>query len=88
MLDGVTVPEALKQNQFGFWHWGAIRQKGYWLSVLMRARCRPTGWRRGKGLFGGMRGQPGGVAVLPDGSNLNPLAQKLLNFSGSPLTGA
>jgi Carboxypeptidase regulatory-like domain len=31
-------------------------------------------------LFGGMRGQQGGVAVLPDGSNLNPVAQKLLNF--------
>ena len=31
-------------------------------------------------LFGGMRGQQGGVAVLPDGSNLNPVAQKLLNY--------
>jgi hypothetical protein len=31
-------------------------------------------------LFGEMRGALGGVAVLPDGSNLNPVALKLLNF--------
>ena len=31
-------------------------------------------------LFGGMRGALGGVAILPDGSNINPVALKLLNF--------
>ena len=31
-------------------------------------------------LFGGMRGALGGTAVLPDGSNINPVALTLLNF--------
>jgi hypothetical protein len=31
-------------------------------------------------LFGGMKGALGGVAILPDGSNINPVALKLLNF--------
>jgi Carboxypeptidase regulatory-like domain/TonB dependent receptor len=31
-------------------------------------------------LFGGMTGALGGVAVNPDGSNINPVALKLLNF--------
>jgi len=31
-------------------------------------------------LFGGMQGAQGGVAVLPDGSNINPVALALLNF--------
>ena len=31
-------------------------------------------------LFGGMTGALGGVAVLPDGSNINPVALALLNF--------
>jgi len=31
-------------------------------------------------LFGGMKGAQGGVAVLPDGSNINPVALALLNF--------
>jgi hypothetical protein len=31
-------------------------------------------------LFGGMRGTLGGVAVRPDGSNINPVALSLLNF--------
>jgi len=31
-------------------------------------------------LFGGMRGALGGVAVKPDGSNINPVALTLLNF--------
>ena len=30
--------------------------------------------------FGGMRGAQGGVAILPDGSNINPAALALLNF--------
>jgi carboxypeptidase family protein len=31
-------------------------------------------------LFGGMKGAAGGVAVNPDGSNINPVALALLNF--------
>jgi hypothetical protein len=31
-------------------------------------------------LFGGMSGARGGIAVLPDGSNINPVALALLNF--------
>jgi hypothetical protein len=31
-------------------------------------------------LFGGMKGALGGVAVAPDGSNINPVALNLLNF--------
>src|SRR5271154_5389796 len=31
-------------------------------------------------LFGGMRGALGGVAINPDGSNINPVALELLNF--------
>lgn len=31
-------------------------------------------------LFGGMSGAQGGAAVLPDGSNINPVALSLLNF--------
>ena len=31
-------------------------------------------------LFGGMSGEFGGVAIAPDGSNINPVALKLLNF--------
>jgi hypothetical protein len=31
-------------------------------------------------LFGGMNGALGGVAVLPDGSNINPVALALVNF--------
>ena len=31
-------------------------------------------------LFGGMAGAEGGVSILPDGSNINPAALKLLNF--------
>ncbi len=31
-------------------------------------------------LFGGMKGALGGVAVLPDGANINPVALALLNF--------
>ena len=31
-------------------------------------------------LFGGMKGALGGVAILPDGSNINPVALALLNF--------
>ena len=32
------------------------------------------------GLFGGMKGALGGVAIAPDGSNINPVALALLNF--------
>jgi hypothetical protein len=31
-------------------------------------------------LFAGMKGALGGVAILPDGSNINPVALELLNF--------
>src|SRR5207344_24468 len=31
-------------------------------------------------LFGGMKGALGGVAINPDGSNINPVALALLNF--------
>src|SRR5271154_6514038 len=31
-------------------------------------------------MFGGMRGANGGVAINPDGSNINPVALELLNF--------
>lgn len=31
-------------------------------------------------LFGGMQGKMGGVAIQPDGSNINPVALALLNF--------
>ena len=31
-------------------------------------------------LFGGMRGALGGIAVSPDGSNINPVALTLLNY--------
>jgi hypothetical protein len=31
-------------------------------------------------LFGGMKGASGGIAVSPDGSNINPVALALLNF--------
>jgi hypothetical protein len=31
-------------------------------------------------MFGGMRGTQGGVAINPDGSNINPVALELLNF--------
>ena len=31
-------------------------------------------------LFGGQRGARGGVAVAPDGSNINPVALAILNF--------
>src|SRR5207344_416966 len=31
-------------------------------------------------LFGGMKGALGGVAINPDGSNINPVAVALLNF--------
>jgi hypothetical protein len=31
-------------------------------------------------LFGGMKGALGGIAINPDGSNINPVALALLNF--------
>jgi hypothetical protein len=88
---GFGVGGPIRRNKvLAFGSYQGTRQTNGLASGQARARCTVTLYTPpitndrsaaaiGR-LFGGMRGQQGGVAVLPDGSNLNPVAQKLLNF--------
>jgi hypothetical protein len=88
---GFGVGGPIRRNKvLAFGSYQGTRQTNGMASGQARARCTVTLYSPpitndrsaaaiGR-LFGGMRGQQGGAAVLPDGSNLNPVAQKLLNF--------
>jgi hypothetical protein len=86
----------LKQNQFGFVFGGPIRKdKTFFFGSYQRTTQRnglstagsasvflpPLTVDRSAGaLVGGKSGQQGGVAVAADGSNINPISLKLLQF--------
>ena len=88
---GFGVGGPIRRNKLlPFGSYQGTRQTNGLASGQARARCTVTLYTPPitndrsaaaiGGLFGGMRGQQGGVAVLPDGSNLNPVALKLLNL--------
>lgn len=87
---GFAVGGPIKQNRLlVFGSYQGTRQMNA-LAGQIRARCNATlltppitddrSARAIGRLFGGMHGVQGGVAILPDGSNVNPVALKLLNL--------
>jgi len=88
---GLSLGGPLKQDKFLFFaSYQGTRQVNGIAAGQSRTACTaslyepPLADDRSAGalgkLFGGMSGARGGVAILPDGSNINPVALSLLNF--------